>query len=221
VNDIAAAVLYAVLLAAAVRAGLGIVAERRSDGDRRIPVATITALVVVGVPTLLQLIVVPSLLGYLERDQTAISDGQVWRLLTSLVVQDGGLGGSVFTLVSLAVVGVVAERVWGATRWAVVALASGVAAQLWGLVVQPVGAGNSVAVFGLAASVAAVTLVSGNRATRVPAAVSLLVAAALLVAGDIHGGAAAVGAALGLILASVDRRAVTQPQVCDTNRPAP
>jgi membrane associated rhomboid family serine protease len=219
VNDIAAAVLYAVLLAAAVRAGLGIIVERRSDGDRRIPVATIMALVVVGVPTLLQLLVVPSLLGYLERDRTAIGDGQVWRLVTSLVVQDGGLAGSIFNLASLAILGAVAERVWGAMRWAVVALASGVAAQLWGLVVQPVGAGNSVAVFGLAASVAAVSLMSGNRATRIPAAVSLLVALALLIAGDIHGGAAAVGAAIGFILPAVDRRAVTQAQVRDTNRP--
>ena len=95
-NGIAAVILYAVLLTAAVRAGLGIIAERRSDGDRRIPVATITALVVVGVPTLLQLTAVPSLLEYLERDRTAIGDGQVWRLLTSLVSQDGGLGCSVF-----------------------------------------------------------------------------------------------------------------------------
>ena len=219
-NEIAAAVLYAVLLAAAVRAGIGIIAQRDSDGGRRIPVATITALVVVGVPTLLQLIAIPSLLGYLERDRTAIGDGQVWRLVTSLVVQDGGLAGAVFNLVSLAVVGVVAERVWGAARWAVVALASGVAGQLWGLVVQPVGAGNSVAVFGLAASVAAVTLASGNLATRISAAVSLLVTVTLLLAGDIHGGAAAVGAALGLILAWIDRRALLQAQARDTNRPA-
>ncbi len=203
-NDITAAVLYSVLLAAAVLAGSRVIAGPRSDGARRVPVATITALVVVGVPTLLQLFVVPSLLGTLERDRTAIGDGQVWRLVTSLVVQDGGLAGSIFNLASLAVVGVIAERIWGARRWAVVALASGVAAQLWGLVVQPVGAGNSVAVFGLAASVAAVALMSGNRATRIPAAVSLLAAAALLVAGDIHGGAAAVGAAVGFILPAVD-----------------
>jgi hypothetical protein len=110
-------------------------------------------------------------------------------------------------------------RVWGARRWVVVALASGAAAQLWGLVVPPVGAGNSVAVFGLAASVAAVALLSGNRATRIAAAISLLVAMALLLIGVIHGGAAAVGAAVGFILASVDRRAVRQVQARDANRP--
>jgi rhomboid protease GluP len=219
VNDTAAAVLYLVLLATAVRAGLGTVAEQPSDGKRGFPAATITALVVVGVPTLLQLSVVPSLFSSLERDRTAIGDGEVWRLVTSLVVQDGGLAGSVFNLASLAIVGVIAERVWGAKRWAAIALASGVAAQLWGLVVQPVGAGNSVAVFGLAASVAAVAVMSGNRTTRIPATASLLVAAALLVAGDIHGGAAAVGTAVGLILAAVDRREVTHVQARDANRP--
>ncbi|MFG1672935.1 rhomboid family intramembrane serine protease [Micromonospora sp. NPDC049282] len=138
------ALAYLVVLAAAVRAGLGLVAGRGSDGRRRAPVATVTALVVVGVPTLLQLTVAPALLGQLERDRAAVADGQVWRLVTSLVVQNGGVAGSVFNLAALAVVGVVAERVWGAKRWVVVALAAGVLAQLWGLVVQPVGAGNSV-----------------------------------------------------------------------------
>jgi ABC-type amino acid transport system permease subunit len=56
VDEIAVAVLYAVLLASAVRAGLGVIAERRTDAGRRIPIATITALVIVDVPTLLQLI---------------------------------------------------------------------------------------------------------------------------------------------------------------------
>ncbi|MFI5834879.1 rhomboid family intramembrane serine protease [Micromonospora sp. NPDC051300] len=200
------ALAYLVLLAAAVRAGLGLLAGSGPEGRRRVPVATVTALVVVGVPTLLQLTVAPALLGQLGRDRAAIGDGQVWRLVTSLVVQDGGVPGSVFNLAALAVVGVVAERFWGARRWVVIALASGVLAQLWGLVVQPVGAGNSVAVFGLAASAAAAAVRSGDRAGRAFGAVSLLVAAALLVAGDIHGGAAVVGATVGTVLTAADRR---------------
>ncbi|SCG61970.1 rhomboid family intramembrane serine protease [Micromonospora humi] len=200
------ALAYLVPLATAVRAGVGLVAARGSDVRRRVPVATVAALVVVGVPTLLQLTVAPALLGQLGRDRAAIGDGQVWRLVTSLVVQDGGVAGSVFNLAALAVVGVVAERVWGAGRWAVVALASGVLAQVWGLVVQPVGAGNSVAVFGLAASVAVVAVRSGDRVGRLLGVASLLVAVALLVAGDIHGGAAVVGAAVGTVLTATDRR---------------
>ena len=81
-------------------------------------------------------------------------------------------------------------------------------------------AARSVAVFGLAASLAAVALASRNRVTRVTAVVCLLVAVALLLAGDIHGESAAVGAASGFILASVDRRAVLRAQARHTNRPA-
>ncbi|WP_176308675.1 rhomboid family intramembrane serine protease [Micromonospora sp. NBS 11-29] len=205
-TDIAAAVSYLLLLVAAVRAGLGVVAGRRPYPRWRVPRATVAALVVVGVPTLLQLSMCPTLLGLLERDRAALGDGQAWRLVTALVVQDGGVPGAVFNLAALAVVGLVAERVWGAWRWAVVAVVAGVVAQLWGLVVQPVGAGNSVAVFGLAASVAVVALRSGDRATRLAGAGVLLVAAGLLVAGDLHGGAAAVGAAAGFVLAATDRR---------------
>jgi len=84
---------------------------------------------------------------------------------------------------------------------------------------QPVGAGNSVAVFGLAASVAAVALASGNRATGIAGVASLLVAVALPIARDIHGRGAVVGAALGFFLASVDRRTGAQAQSRDTNRP--
>jgi hypothetical protein len=42
-------------------------------------------------------------------------------LLTSLVVQDGGLVGAIFSLVALAAIGVAAEQVWGAKRWTVIA----------------------------------------------------------------------------------------------------
>jgi membrane associated rhomboid family serine protease len=197
VNGILTAVLYVVLLSLAVRAGLGLVAERGTTRHRRIPIATIVATLIVGVPTVLQLTVAPSLLGTLERDPAPIASGQFWRLGTSLVVQDGGLAGSIFNLVALGVVGVVAERVWGSARWTVIALVSALAGELWGLVVQPVGAGNSVAVFGLAAAVSVVAVRHGTRMTRVTGALSLLVAAVLLAMGDIHGGAATAGALVG------------------------
>ena len=60
------------------------------------PVLTAVTVLVVAVPSLVQLTVAPDLLAALERDRGAIADGQVWRLLTSLVVQDGGWAGTVF-----------------------------------------------------------------------------------------------------------------------------
>lgn len=166
----------------------------------RPPLATLAALVTVGVPTLLQFTVVPSLLHDLERDRAAIGDGQLWRLATALVVQDGGLAGTVFNLAALAIVGAVAEQVWGPGRWTAIALVSGLGAQLWGLLVQPVGAGNSVVIFGLAASMASVAIVSLNSAHRAAGIVCMAGAAVLLVLRDIHGGAAFIGAVTGLTL---------------------
>jgi hypothetical protein len=75
----------------------------------------------------------------------------------------GGLVGAIFNLVALVVIGVAAEQVWGAKRWTVSTLAAGIGAQFWGKIVQPVGAGNSVVVFGLAASVAVLAVRQGVR----------------------------------------------------------
>jgi rhomboid protease GluP len=55
-----------------------------------------------------------------------------------------------------------------------------------------------VAVFGLAASIAVLAALQGVGIQRLLGLVSLLGAAVLLVIGDIHGGAATIGALLGL-----------------------
>lgn len=153
------------------------------------------------VPSLLQLTVAPRLLGALRRDRTAIEAGQWWRLVTSLVVQDGGWSGAVFNLMALLVIGLAAERIWGTRRWLMIGLTTGIGAQFWGLVVQPVGAGNSLMTFGLAASMAvAVLRAPAAPARRILAALSLLVGLALLLASDVHGGAVALGAVLGVVV---------------------
>jgi rhomboid protease GluP len=200
VSGLIEAAMYVVLLSAGFRCGLVLLQQRAPEG-RRFPTATVAALVVVGVPTLLQLTVAPELLGNLERDRTAIRDGEIWRLVTSLVVQDGGLPGALFNLALLAVMGTIAEQVWGPARWLIVALTAGLGAELWGLAVQPVGAGNSVVIFGLAASLAVLALRRRAAGASVPATIVLLISGVLIVLGDIHGGAALLGAALGVVLA--------------------
>lgn len=197
------AIVYAVVLVA----GLGAAGQAPRAGRRAAaPVITIVALVVVAVPSLVQLTVAPALLDALGRDRAEIAHGQLWRLLTSLVVQDGGWSGAAFNLASLLVIGAAAERVWGGRRWLTVAAAAGVGAQLWALVVQPVGAGNSVVVFGLAASLATRALRASPRPQRVWAVICLAGSVVLLVVGDLHGGAAAIGAVAGWRLGEAPRR---------------
>ena len=193
------------LTTAFVASRIGPLARRR----RQWPWATTVALLVIGIPTLAQLTVAPWLLENLQRDWTRIEQGEVWRLLTSLVVQDGGLVGTIFNLVALAVIGVPAEQLWGAKRWTVIALTAGVAAQFWGKIVQPVGAGNSVVVFGLAASVAVLAVRQGVGVQRLVGLISLLGAAVLLIIGDIHGGAATIGALLGLAFSNASKNATS------------
>jgi membrane associated rhomboid family serine protease len=64
-------------------------------------------------------------------------------------VQSDGWYQLAVNLVSLAIVGYAAERVFGWWRWLVVYLAAGVVGQLAGYAWNPSGGGNSVAVFGL------------------------------------------------------------------------
>ncbi|MER7282773.1 rhomboid family intramembrane serine protease [Dactylosporangium sp. NPDC000244] len=199
-------VLYLVLLMTAGAAGAGLAA------GRRLPPATAVLFGLVAVVSGLQLTVAPGLFEALRRDRSAIAHGEVWRLVTSCFVQDGGWPGTIFNLLALAVLGTMAERLWGTARWLLLALVVQVLGGLWGLVVQPVGGGTSLVDFGLAASLAvgALTLGSGHR-PRVAAAVTLLAALALLVLGDIHGGAATAGAAGGALLA-LERRRATLPR---------
>lgn len=203
-SDAVGAVVYAVVLFGAVWATGGRL-EGEGAPPRRFPRATVTALVLVGIPSVVQLTLVPSLLDHLERNRSAIGHGELWRLVTSLVVQDGGVGGTVSNLAYLAFVGAVAEQVWSRRRWSTIALGAGIGGELWGLVVQPVGGGNSVMHFGLAGSLAVAALQRGPAGPRAIAAVSLLGAAVLLVSGDIHGGAATIGAALAVLLIRSDR----------------
>lgn len=80
----------------------------------------------------------------------AISDGQCWRLATSLVFQDGGVLGTATNLVFLVAVGVLVERAHGPWRWVALYLAGAVAGQVAGVLTGMVGAGNSIAICGLA-----------------------------------------------------------------------
>ena len=106
------AVLDAVLLAAGWVSGRapGAPVGRSSAGT---PWATLLALLAVGGTSLVQLAEAPDLLGALQRVPEELENGQLWRLLTSLLVQDGGWSGAAVNLVAPAALGVTADRFWG------------------------------------------------------------------------------------------------------------
>ncbi len=113
----------------------------------RPPLATV-ALTVVGVVFGVAGLLVPAVLAAMQRTPDALH-AQPWRWVTSLLVQDGGVPGTVSNLLFLLVIGAAAEQVL--TRRAVLGLylAAGLAGQVAGQFWQPIGGGNSVAVCGL------------------------------------------------------------------------
>ncbi len=175
----------------------GVIASRataRADSGS-VPVLTLACCLVIAVFSLAQLLVAPHLLALLMRDAACVSSGQPWRLLTSLLVQDGGWAGAAFNLVGLLAIGTVAERVLGRLQWGVVAAISVAVAQSFALFWQPIGAGNSILDFGLAGAVCAVCL----RVRPVGRLLAPVIGASacfvfLLAARDIHGVAAVSGA---------------------------
>ncbi len=154
----------------------------------------------VAVPSLLQVAVLPALLTWGERDPEAIRAGQWWRLVTSIVLQDGGWGGTAFNLVLLAITAVLLGSLCRPLPVVLTFLGGGVGSNvLTMLILQEAGAGNSMATLCL---LAAATVVVGRSHLRSPVALlawALLGGATLtlILAADQHGLALALGLACG------------------------
>jgi hypothetical protein len=111
--------------------------------------------------------------------------------------------------VSLLLVGVTAERLWGSQRWLVIFFAGGLLSQLIAFAWQPIGAGNSVANFSLAGSVAVLCLaLKASRVVQIAASLALGAGLILLFLKDIHGPAMIFGILIALLLLRLDRRSL-------------
>lgn len=171
---------------------------------RRPPAAAVVLWLVVAVPSLVELAWHP-VFDALSRQPDLIRDGQVWRLLTSATVQDGGLAGTVSNLVWLAVLAPLAVHLWGPAR-AVGLFVFGVVAfdamTTW--VFPSPGGGNSAAMFFLMATTTALLVL--RRRHPLPVAMAALVAAigvVLVVRGDAHGLVMLGGLVVGGIVAAL------------------
>jgi len=200
-------VTYAIGLYGAYLAGtFHRIEQPNSQSQRSVPYGTLLLTLAIAIPTTLQFFF-PSLLPLFERNYERFLAGDWWRLVTSLFVQDGGIAGSIFNLVSLILVGVVAERLWGSRRWLVIFFTGGLLSQLIAFAWQPIGAGNSVANFSLARSVAVfcLTLLDAPRIVKVAATLALAAGLILLLLTDIHGAAMLFGASIAWLLRRLDR----------------
>lgn len=166
----------------------------------RLPWTTLFLLVLVAVPTTLQFFF-PALLTLFQRDAIHFKEGEWWRLITPLFFQDGGVSGAIFNLVSLLLIGFVAEQYWDSRDMFILFFMGGIVGNLIGLAWQPIGAGNSVGNFSLAASMALICLLRRPpRPVQVAALLALGADLLLLLLQDIHGAAALTGAVLALAL---------------------
>lgn len=129
---------------------------------------------------------------------------QWWRLLTSAIVQDGGVEGTIFNLVVLFVIATLAVYLWGPGR--------AIGLFLFGVIgfnliatyafASP-GGGNSGATFFLATTLVGLAVVRLRPArTLVAAAVIVIDGAALIATSDAHGIPILAGLAVGAWLAA-------------------
>ncbi|WP_405063162.1 rhomboid family intramembrane serine protease [Kribbella sp. NBC_01505] len=140
------------------------------------------------------------------RDAARIDDGQWYRLLTAMFFQDGWAVGLLSNLIGLAVLGIVAERVFGRGRWLILYFVCGWFGQLMSyLWLSPIGAGNSMCIAGLLGGLAAVALRPPSGVTVAPRVRMVAIAIPVLavidtVVHDNHGLPALLGFALGFLL---------------------
>lgn len=152
--------------------------------------------------------VVSGWLDALMRDPDQIREhGQVWRLGTAMFVQDGGVPGTVFNLVVLAVVAVPAARYFGSGLLWALFLGLGIVFNLIGTLYGSSGAGNSGATMAVACALVGHTFGAWLRDRRLVETrealfclIPLVVGAAAWAWFDYHGEAEVVGWLVGLVL---------------------
>lgn len=168
---------------------------------RRVPRSGWVLWLVVALPSLLQ-IPFPWIYDALYRNASAALQGhQWWRVATALVVQDGGIAGTLSNLVLLAIALLACLPLWGARvtvlAFVLVGVSLNIAAVLLG---AQDGGGNSGATLALIASLPPLALaISRNRRRPVIAlAVTIASAVALLATNDGHGYAILAGLLVGV-----------------------
>ncbi|MEO8243935.1 MAG: rhomboid family intramembrane serine protease [bacterium] len=165
-------------------------------GAHRIPFLTLAVAVLTSAGFVTQLLE-SGALEALQRNGSAIAAGQWWRLLTALLVQDGGWAGFVSNLAGLVLIGASAEQLISRRAWTALYLVPAFIVELIALRWQPVGGGNSVAWMALAGAMWILALRhKGGPGLSLLGWAGLAIGALLSMKSNIHGPAILLGAAL-------------------------
>ena len=157
---------------------------------RRFPILTVVTLGTTVALTATRLWT-PDVMRALWRDPDALGSGQVWRLLSPVLVQSDGSALLVLAVFVLcAVIGVLGERVFPPRRWITLYLLGALVGHGIGEWFQPEGSGTSVAFMGILGGLAAYALRSDTRVprpVRIEAAIAIPLAILDTALRDIHG----------------------------------
>lgn len=152
--------------------------SRRTFGLRRLPVVVLVTVAVTAAVNVIQL-AVPGTLENLERTSAGLH-GDWWRTGTALLVQDGGVFGTVSNLLFLTLIGAAAEQVMSRRRLVATYIGIGMVGEVFGYLWQPTGGGNSVAICGLSGALAIACFQDDDRLPVWAATVQLVWCGALL-----------------------------------------
>lgn len=143
----------------------------------------------------------PDILLKFQRNTNSIREGEWWRIFTALFFQDGFIFGGVTNIIFLLMIGSVAEQIISRGAWITVYLLTGCFAELVALYWQPVGAGNSVAYFGLASTIVLNIVLQKKRGLAMYVAIVSAVSAMLLmIRTNIHGAAFFIGLVISIFI---------------------
>ncbi len=176
------------------------------DGDRarpgRIATGAFILFALVLVPTVAQAFDHSVYTSLARRPHEITAHHEYWRLFTSELVQDGGVEGAVYNLVTLAVVATFAGWFWGGARSIAIFFVLGVAFDIVNVLSHQAGGGNSGATYGLAATLAGYGLLRAPLPQlRALCAVAVLGGPVIWALGNIHGYAILAGGVLGIVFA--------------------
>lgn len=142
-------------------------------------------------------------LDALRRDPAALGDGQVWRLISPVLVQsDPGLGTVLLVFAACALIGTIGERLLSPASWLTFYFCGALAGHALGEAFQPLEGGTSVAFVGILGGLGALVTLGGDPVLnhfRWQALVAIPLSVLDIALGDIHGVSYLVCFAIGSI----------------------